>query len=145
CRDTAGFGRGQYRSRAGHRRTAGGRAHRVRAARRRGLPPRRDREDDRYRRRNVPRAASSRAQVVDGGPRGDRGRTMTHLTFEQISELADQREPSTEQAAHLAECGACGVRLERVRALVASARTLPREMSPPPEVWDALRARVRAE
>jgi hypothetical protein len=72
---------------------------------------------------------------------------MTHLEFEQISELAESREPRAEsyEARHLAECASCQETLRRVRGLVAAARKLPRDVSPPPEVWTALRARVARE
>ena len=43
---------------------------------------------------------------------------------------------------HLAECEACRRQLERIRALVASAAALPREVAPPPAAWAALRSRV---
>ena len=66
---------------------------------------------------------------------------MTHLTFEEISELAEN---GTDQAGdtHVAECAQCRATLGRVRGLLASTRALPREMEPPPEVWAALRDRM---
>jgi len=69
---------------------------------------------------------------------------MTHLTFEQISDLADSRAESREPRAesHLAECSECRETLRRVRDLVVAAHALPRDIAPPPEVWTALRARV---
>lgn len=66
---------------------------------------------------------------------------MTHLTFEQISELAESPE-LTSQSAHVRECHECSETLRRVRTLIASARALPREIAPPPEVWPSLRSRI---
>jgi hypothetical protein len=66
---------------------------------------------------------------------------MTHLTFEQISELAESPE-LTAQSAHVRECHECSETLRRVRTLIASARALPREIAPPPEVWPSLRSRI---
>lgn len=81
---------------------------------------------------------------------------MTHLDFEQISEIADGREhppvgradghpAESREARHLAECGACRETLRKVRELVTAARGLPRDVAPPPEVWSALRERVARE
>jgi len=76
---------------------------------------------------------------------------MTHLTFEEISELADDRlaesrEPRAENTlAHLADCSSCRATLDRVRALTAAAHALPREIAPPDDVWNVVRARVAAD
>jgi anti-sigma-K factor RskA len=70
---------------------------------------------------------------------------MTHLTFEQISELAETGDTGNPHARHTAECEACRGSVERVRGLLASARALPREVAPPPEVWSAVRGRLSAE
>ena len=69
---------------------------------------------------------------------------MTHLTFEQISDLADSRAESREPSAesHLAGCSECRETLRKMRGLIAAAHTLPRDIAPPPEVWSALRSRV---
>lgn len=67
-----------------------------------------------------------------------------HLTFEQISEhasAADARD-GTAEARHLAECESCRETLRKVRALVAAARALPRDVEAPPEVWTGIRNRV---
>jgi len=66
---------------------------------------------------------------------------MTHLTFEEISELAESGVASP----HLVDCGECQASLARVRALLAAAHALPRDVEPPPEVWAAVRARMAAE
>ena len=68
---------------------------------------------------------------------------MKHLTFEEISELADVREPRAEsREQHLAECAECRETLRRVRDLVGAAHRLPRDIAPPAEVWASLRTRV---
>ena len=74
---------------------------------------------------------------------------MTHLTFDEISELAEAGEPlsasNRDALTHVASCAACRETLERVRAVVGAAHNLPREISPPPDGWQSLRARLRAE
>ena len=69
---------------------------------------------------------------------------MTHLTFEQISEIAETRTPRAAGREHLDACAECRATLERVQRLLDSARSLPREVAPPPEVWNALQARVKS-
>ena len=63
---------------------------------------------------------------------------MTHLTFEQISELAERGEGDVAHG-HLAECESCRDTLRRVRELLVAAHALPREIEPPAEVWTTLR------
>jgi hypothetical protein len=72
---------------------------------------------------------------------------MIHLDFEEISEIADGREPKPEspQARHLSECAECREMLRKVRELVTAAHALPRDVAPPPEVWTALRERMARE
>ena len=69
---------------------------------------------------------------------------MSHLTFEQISELAESRTPRAESREHLDACVECRATLERVQRLLDAAHALPREVAPPPEVWGALQSRVRS-
>jgi anti-sigma factor RsiW len=69
---------------------------------------------------------------------------MSHLTFEQISEVAEARTPRAESREHLESCAECRATLERVQRLLDAAHALPREIAPPPEVWGALQARVKA-
>jgi hypothetical protein len=69
---------------------------------------------------------------------------MTHLTFEQISELAESRTSRAESRDHVASCAECRATLERVQRLIESAQALPRDVVPPPEVWTALQARVKS-
>lgn len=69
---------------------------------------------------------------------------MSHLTFQQLSELAESR--GTTNAAgreHLQSCAECHVTFDRVQRLLHSAHALPREIAPPPHVWGALQGRVR--
>jgi hypothetical protein len=68
---------------------------------------------------------------------------MNHLTFEQISDIAESRTPRADGREHLEACAECRATLARVQRLLDAARALPREVAPPPEVWDALQARVR--
>lgn len=69
---------------------------------------------------------------------------MNHLTFEQISEIAESRTPRADGREHLDACAECRATMERVQRLLDSARSLPRGIAPPPEVWGALQARVKA-
>ena len=69
---------------------------------------------------------------------------MSHLTFEQISVLAETRTPRAESRDHLASCAECQATLARVQRLLEAAHALPREIAPPPEIWGALQARVKA-
>lgn len=69
---------------------------------------------------------------------------MSHLTFEQISELAETRTLRAESREHLAACAECRATLDRVQRLLESAQALPRDVAPPADVWAALQARVRS-
>lgn len=69
---------------------------------------------------------------------------MSHLTFEQISELAETRTPHAESREHLDSCAECRATLERVQRLLDAARGLPRDIAPPPELWGELQTRVKA-
>lgn len=69
---------------------------------------------------------------------------MSHLTFEQISELAETRTPRAENREHLAACAECRATLDRVQRLLESAQALPRDVVPPADVWAALQTRVRS-
>jgi predicted anti-sigma-YlaC factor YlaD len=70
---------------------------------------------------------------------------MTHLTFDEISELAENAEPAGEAAEHLARCDECRETWRRVRALVEAASALPHDVTPPGDAWIGVRDRVRAE
>ena len=74
---------------------------------------------------------------------------MTHITFERLSELAEHGAgpdgavvARDDEARHLASCADCRWTVSRVRSLLSAARSLPRDMAPPPEIWTQLRARV---
>ncbi|MGH7678062.1 MAG: anti-sigma factor family protein [Gemmatimonadaceae bacterium] len=68
---------------------------------------------------------------------------MNHLTFDQLSALAEGPEPQAQSAEHhLAQCAECRETLAKLRQLIAAAHALPRDVAPPPEVWTALRSRV---
>lgn len=74
---------------------------------------------------------------------------MTHITFERLSELAEHGAgpdggvvARDEEAHHLASCADCRSTVSRVRSLLSAARSLPRDVAPPPEVWTQLRARI---
>ena len=68
---------------------------------------------------------------------------MTHLTFEEISELAENAGSETPAAAHLAECSECRAMCERVRMVLNAARSLPRDVEPPMATWTAVRDDMR--
>ena len=65
-----------------------------------------------------------------------------HLTFDEISDLAERE--GGDVPAHVRECAPCRDEIARVRVLLASAHALPRNEMPPAEVWQGVRARMRA-
>ncbi len=67
---------------------------------------------------------------------------MTHLQFDDISAIADGAEADANGRVHLERCAECRETLRKVRELVSVAQALPRDVSPPSEVWAALRSRV---
>ena len=72
---------------------------------------------------------------------------MTHPAFERLSEIAESGHEGgglagEEEARHLASCADCRSTVSRVRSLLTAAKSLPRDVAPPPEVWSQLRARV---
>jgi hypothetical protein len=67
---------------------------------------------------------------------------MTHLTFDEISDAADGRQPAGDGGRHLEQCTECQATLRKVRDLIGAAHRLPREIEPPAEVWTSLRTRV---
>lgn len=69
---------------------------------------------------------------------------MSHLTFEEISEIAEARTPRAGSREHLESCAECHATFERVQRLLDAAHALPREIVPPPEVWSALQTRVKS-
>jgi hypothetical protein len=67
---------------------------------------------------------------------------MTHVNFDELNDIAEGREPTTESREHYFGCGECQATVRRLRVLLDDARALPRDVAPPPEVWSALRDRV---
>lgn len=73
--------------------------------------------------------------------------TWGHPTEARLNDLVDGLLPAPEAAAveaHLAGCAACRAEAEGLRALLREAAALPREIAPPAEVWEALRAETTA-
>jgi anti-sigma factor RsiW len=71
-----------------------------------------------------------------------------HLDIETLSAFADGELPPlavTRVERHLSECEPCRSTLSRVRELVSAAGALPRDVAPPVEIWEAVRARVAFE
>ncbi len=68
---------------------------------------------------------------------------MEHLNTETLARLVDHA-PRPEEAAHIAECGACSVELEAMRGQTDALRLLP-EIRPPQGDWHGLEARLRSE
>jgi hypothetical protein len=70
-----------------------------------------------------------------------------HLDDQALSDLLDEALEAPARARadeHLAACDACFSRLQRMRALVAHASSLPRTMPAPSDEWRRVRARVGA-
>lgn len=69
----------------------------------------------------------------------------SHPDFEELSEYVDGGLRAAERSrieTHLGRCADCSAAADRLRRLVTAARSLPREMSPPPEVWREVRHRL---
>lgn len=72
---------------------------------------------------------------------------MTHPTESQLNELLDDALTPDEKervAGHVAACLPCTSSLRQIESLLERARALPREISPPGDAWDDVRAAVRA-
>ncbi|HSJ63519.1 MAG TPA: zf-HC2 domain-containing protein [Gemmatimonadaceae bacterium] len=70
----------------------------------------------------------------------------THPNDAQLNELVDGTLPPDEREQverHAAECVPCTATVRRIEALVGRARSLPREVTAPPEAWVAVRDAVR--
>src|SRR5687768_12335621 len=68
---------------------------------------------------------------------------MTHPTYDQLNDYVDELldEPSAQALrTHLATCAECGSTIAQLEALRDAARALPRTESPPPDVWQTIRA-----
>lgn len=68
-----------------------------------------------------------------------------HPSFEQISDFVDGRLTATsrrEVETHLAVCVHCARDRDRLEALLGRSRALPAEITPPAEIWSAVRQRI---
>ncbi len=64
-----------------------------------------------------------------------------HLTLEALNDLADDRLPLDARIraeAHVRACEACAAELAALRALLDAAQSLPRDVDPPADLWDAV-------
>jgi hypothetical protein len=68
---------------------------------------------------------------------------MPHLTLEALARLVDEA-PTTDEAAHLHGCEQCRGELDALRDQTEALSAMPK-MAPPPDLWPALRTRLRAE
>ena len=74
--------------------------------------------------------------------------TIDHIEVEQLSALADGELAGAELARaeqHLSACASCRDTLQRVRALVRRAATLPPDVAPPDAVWAGIRRGIHRE
>jgi len=72
---------------------------------------------------------------------------IAHPSVDTLGDLADGVLGAAEHdmvARHVAGCGECAAELRAVRALLARAAALPREVEPPAELWAAVQARIAA-
>ena len=73
---------------------------------------------------------------------------MTHLTFEQLSDLTDGvLDDSAEAAAcdHLRECDDCSAQHAAITSLATATAALPLEIAPPDDLWGDIRASIAPE
>ena len=74
--------------------------------------------------------------------------TTGHLSFDQLSALADGAVPADDLPPierHLAGCASCRAELARLRALIAQAAALPASFDPPADAWQGIRDRLRPQ
>jgi hypothetical protein len=72
----------------------------------------------------------------------------SHLDDQILSDLVDEALDGAARAdaeAHLSACDACFTRLQRMRVLVTQAAALPGTMPTPPNEWERVRARLKAQ
>src|SRR5262249_43686764 len=114
----------------------------VRAARRGGVQARGDRTDDGRGHRHFQGAAAPGPAAVEGGTRPmtcDEVRTkLDEYVDGELGEAAFQ-----EIELHLAGCAECRGEERRMRALLARAAALPREIQPGRDLWPELAERLR--
>src|SRR5690242_10664343 len=68
-----------------------------------------------------------------------------HPPFEQLSDFVDGRLAAAsrrEIEAHLTLCARCARDRDRLESLLVQSRALPAEVTPPPEIWSAVRQRI---
>jgi hypothetical protein len=74
---------------------------------------------------------------------------VDHIDIETLSAFADGELKAVALARvekHLADCASCTATLARMRSLMRTAASLPREIAPPRDVWEQIRSRKpRAE
>ena len=71
---------------------------------------------------------------------------ITHPHESQLNEFIDGTLPPDEReriVSHLGSCLPCASAVRRIESLVERARALPREIAPPKDAWDEVRAAVR--
>jgi hypothetical protein len=68
---------------------------------------------------------------------------MPHLTLEALARLVDET-PTPDERTHLAECQVCRQELDGLLEQTESLAALPK-MTPPPDLWPALRRELREE
>lgn len=72
---------------------------------------------------------------------------MSHCDGEQLALMALGETAGDAERQHVAECPRCQSRLDQLRAVVSTARSLTdddRPVAPPPAVWEAIRLEVAA-
>jgi hypothetical protein len=69
---------------------------------------------------------------------------MSHLSIERLAALADEQ-PTADEHAHLAVCGACVQEIEAHRSLLAMAGSERDTLGIPLTRWESLSQRLRAE
>lgn len=68
-----------------------------------------------------------------------------HLTLEALNDLADDRLPLDARVhaeAHVRACATCAAELGELRAVLAAAESLPRDVAPPPALWSEVQATI---
>jgi predicted anti-sigma-YlaC factor YlaD len=71
----------------------------------------------------------------------------THPSEAQLNELIDgvlQPDELARVEAHVANCLPCAATIRRIESLIERTRALPRDIDPPAEAWEAVRAAVRS-
>lgn len=72
---------------------------------------------------------------------------IQHLDDQTLSDLADGALDASARSAaeeHIAQCDVCFTRVQRFRALLVRASSLPSAMNPPADEWSQVRGRIAA-